>query len=68
MSAEVERMTLTIEQAARVLGLSRNATYELARQGRLPGALRFGRRLVVSRIALERALENAGREESAAID
>ena len=59
-----ERQTLTVEQAARVLGVSRATGYELARMGQLPGALRLGRRIVVSRFALERALAEAGRPKA----
>ena len=51
-----ERLTLTVEEACRLLGVGRTVGYELARRGELPGVLRLGRRLVVSRPALERAL------------
>lgn len=54
-----ERLTLTVEEAGRALGLSRNSAYEAARRGELP-VLRFGHRLVVSKAALERLLETAG--------
>jgi excisionase family DNA binding protein len=60
-----ERKTLTVEEAARVLGIGRQVAYELARIGKLPGVLRLGHRYVISRIALDRYLESApaGREE-----
>ena len=48
-------LTLTIEQAARLLGLGRSAAYEAARCGQLP-VVRFGRRLLVPRAALMRLL------------
>ena len=51
-----ERLTLTVEEACRLLGLGRTLGYELARRGELPGAIRLGRRLLVSRPALEQAL------------
>lgn len=38
--------TLTVEQAANLLGISRHAGYQAARTGELP-ALRIGRRLIV---------------------
>ena len=50
-------LTLTVSQAAAALGISRNLAYEAARDGRIP-ALRIGRRLLVSRRALERLLED----------
>lgn len=54
--------TLTIAEACRQLGIGKGLGYELARQGRLPGALRLGRRrFVVSRRLLEAFLE--GRSE-----
>ncbi len=49
------RQTLTVEEAAEVLGIGRNSAYEAIRRGEIP-ALRLGRRLVVPRRALERLL------------
>ena len=50
-------MTMSIEDAGRILGISRTFTYELARRGELPGLLRLGqRRLRVSRVALDEFL------------
>lgn len=52
-----DRATLTVEEVAARLGISRTLAYALARAGRLPTpAFRLGRRLVVSRLALERVL------------
>lgn len=39
-------LTLTVEQAGKVLGISRSTAYELVRAGDIP-SLRLGRRLVV---------------------
>lgn len=52
----IERLTLTIPEAANALGISRGLAYEMARLGKLP-TVRFGKRLVVPRRALERLLE-----------
>jgi len=52
---EAERLTLTVEEAAHLLGISRGLAYELARSGRLP-VVRLGRRLLVPKVALERML------------
>ena len=46
-----ERLTVSVEEAALVLGIGRGLAYELARTGRLP-VLRLGRRLVVPRAQL----------------
>jgi len=52
--------TVTVEEAARILGIGRQTAYDLARQGKLP-VLRLGKkRLVVPKIALQRMLEEAG--------
>jgi excisionase family DNA binding protein len=40
------RLTVSVEEAARLLGLGRSATYEAARRGELP-TRRLGRRLLV---------------------
>lgn len=44
--AEAERLTVSIEEAGRRLGISRSLAYAAARDGRLP-TVRFGRRLLV---------------------
>lgn len=55
-SEKIERATVTIEEAARILGIGRACAYEAARTGSLP-VLRIGvKRLVVPRRALERLL------------
>jgi len=55
-----ERLTLTVEQAAEMAGISRSLAYFLAKGGRLPGALRLGHRLIVSRHAFELYLNGDG--------
>ena len=58
MAAESkETATVTVEESARILGIARQTAYELASQGKLPGALRLGRRWVVSRKLLDAWLE-----------
>jgi excisionase family DNA binding protein len=56
----IERQTLTVEEAARVLGISRSSAYEAVRRGELP-TVKIGRRYVVPRVALERLLDQPGR-------
>jgi excisionase family DNA binding protein len=46
-----ERLTLTVEEAGRLLGVSRGLAYEAARSGELP-TIRLGSRLVVPRVRL----------------
>lgn len=51
----MERQTLTVEEAARALGIGRGSAYEAVRRGDIP-SIRVGRRLVVPRAALDRLL------------
>ena len=55
--ATSERLTVNVETAARMLGISKNLAYDLARRGELPGAIRLGhRRIVVSLSTIYRLL------------
>lgn len=56
MKVDESRLTITVEEAARLLGISRGLAYQMARLGKLP-TIRFGRRLLVPRRALDRLLE-----------
>ena len=50
----IERMTVPVwPDAGQMLGLGRNATYDAVARGEIP-VLRFGRRILVPRKALER--------------
>ena len=52
------RLTLSVEEASAMLGISRNLGYKLARQGKLPGVISIGqKRLVVSKAAIENLLD-----------
>ena len=51
----MDRATMTVEEAARVLGIARNTAYQAARTGDIP-AVRIGRRVIVPRAALETML------------
>jgi len=55
---QTTRRTVSVEEAAAMLGISRAKAYECARQGELP-SLRFGRRVVVLLAELERLLGSA---------
>ncbi len=48
--------TMTVEQTAKVLSISRSAAYAAASSGEIP-VIRIGRRLVVPTAALRRLLE-----------
>lgn len=53
-----ERLTLTVEEAAATLGISRAFAYEAVSRGEIP-SIRIGRRVLVPRAALERMLGGA---------
>jgi excisionase family DNA binding protein len=55
------RQTLTIEEAAALLGVSRGSAYLAAQRGTLPGAFTIGTRRLVSRAVLEAFLATAGK-------
>jgi excisionase family DNA binding protein len=55
------RLTYSIPEACALLGISRNLGYDLARRGELPGLIRLGqKRLVVSKVAINRLLQGEG--------
>lgn len=51
------RMTYTVPELASLLGLSQSVVREALRNGSIPGELRVGRRVVVSRPILDRWIE-----------
>jgi excisionase family DNA binding protein len=51
----MERLTLTVEEAGRLLGISRGLAYRAVRRGELP-VVRIGRRYLVLKSELERML------------
>ena len=61
MEAQNTRLTITVAEAARLLGIGRNQAYEAARRGELP-VIRIGKRLIVPLAALERILQGAAGE------
>jgi excisionase family DNA binding protein len=64
MKAMMDRLTLTVEEAANLLGISRALAYELVSQDELP-SMRLGRRIVVPRRQLEKLIEGVPLQEPA---
>ena len=58
MDTKTEQLTMTVEEAGQLLGISRKSAYRAAANGELP-TVRFGRRLVVPRAQLLRLLGHA---------
>ena len=50
-----DRLTLTVEEAGTLLGISRAFAYEAVRRGEIP-SIRIGRRVLVPKVALQRML------------
>jgi excisionase family DNA binding protein len=50
--------TVSVEEAGKILGCSRNAAYEAVRRGEIP-VVRLGKLLRVPKVALERLLSGA---------
>lgn len=46
----------SVPEAARMLGISKDLAYDLARRGELPGAFQLGRRWLVSLVRLRAAV------------
>ena len=55
LGQENECLTMSVESAAKLLGISRGLAYQMVRQGKIP-ALHFGRVIRVPRHALEQLL------------
>jgi excisionase family DNA binding protein len=51
-----QRLTMSVEEAGRLLGISRGLAYVLVNRGDIP-SIRLGRRIVVPRKALDRLLD-----------
>jgi excisionase family DNA binding protein len=58
VAADTERQTLSVEEAGRILGISRGSAYACAKDGSLP-TIRLGSRLLVPRAALDKLLMSA---------
>lgn len=52
MTVDLEPVSISVEQAAKVIGIGRTYAYDLASKGRLPGAYRMGNRILVHRPTL----------------
>ena len=56
--ADDERVTMTVPEAAKALGIGKNQGYEAARAGQIP-TIMIGKRLLVPRAAFEKFLERS---------
>ncbi len=56
---QLERVTLSVEEAAEVLGISRGHAYAAVKDGEIP-SIRLGDRLLIPITSLTRMLANSG--------
>ena len=52
------RLCMSVPEAAKLLGISRNNAYELVKRGELP-SIKLGKRKLIPKVALERKLLEA---------
>ena len=58
---ETTKLVYTVDEVSKLLNCSRNLTYKLARQRKLPGVIFLGsKRMVISAAAINRLLEGNG--------
>ena len=65
MTEDTKRLTITVPEAAKRLGVSRNHAYEAAKSGQIP-TIKIGKRLLVPIVAFDRMLAGAGQGDKAA--
>ncbi len=58
-----DRLTYTVDEVAKMLGISRGLAYEMVNRGELP-SIRLGRRVLIPCRAFHRWLEEAVRSAS----
>jgi excisionase family DNA binding protein len=54
-----QRLTVTVDEATVVLGISRATAYDDVSRGEIP-CIRIGRRILIPKVALERLLDGGG--------
>jgi excisionase family DNA binding protein len=61
---KMQKLTLSVPEAGRALGIGRTAAYEAARTGQLP-TIRIGKRVLVPVVALKRMLSGYAPDNAA---
>ncbi|MFC2047188.1 helix-turn-helix domain-containing protein [Chloroflexota bacterium] len=59
MEENLERIVYTVDETAKILGLSRPAAFQGVKQGSIPH-VRVGKRILVPKAALEKMMATAG--------
>lgn len=63
-SQPAERLTISVTEAAQLLGIGRGTAYECVRTGELP-SIKLGRRIVIPKRALQALVDGTGNEDAA---
>jgi len=63
ISNQEKRLTLTVKETAKLLGISRNGVYEAVRTDQIP-SIQFGRRIIIPYKAIIGILEGAGKNRA----
>ena len=50
-------LTVTVREAAKLLGIGRNLTYEAVKRGEIP-SIRIGERILIPRAGIQRLLDS----------
>ena len=58
---ESYKLTLTVDETAKILGIGRNSAYEAIARGEIP-VVKVGKRLLVPKAALEKLLNGTQRK------
>ncbi len=58
-----ERLTVTVDEAAEAIGVSRVSLYNAIKNGEFKSVIRIGKRILIPTSALLKMLENAGCKE-----
>lgn len=65
MTTQTQKLVYTVDEVSKILQISRNLTYRLCREGKIPGVIFLGKRMVVSVAAIDRLLAgNTDKPES----
>lgn len=59
MAENLERIVYTVDEAAKILGISRPTAFQGVERGEIPH-IRVGRRILIPKAALDKLLANAG--------
>ncbi|MGA9049011.1 MAG: helix-turn-helix domain-containing protein [Dehalococcoidia bacterium] len=54
-----ERLVFSVHEAAKLMGISKGTAYSLVQTGQIP-CIRWGKRMLIPRVALMKMLEEAG--------